>query len=239
MVATDEGGQNLGAVIVTFDNFPAAKADTGFILKLPDEFVLSAGSLGGTPLGGNNYEITSSVISPKLADAPGLAVYASYVAGSNKAGIQVVNAGAVIPELKFGISLNNVFVPASAEATINAKIMAQPNSVFGDSFGIPVGQTASGSVVAIAGDPVTISAGGIVKGQTVIYLRENKAMALKEGSKSFTLKLPAGFEWKTYALMQDSTTPASAAEWSVVATDSRTRNNPCKTTPATCGFGHL
>jgi hypothetical protein len=105
-----------------------------------------------------------------------------------------VYASQLVPELKLAIDLTTK-VPASAPETINALIIGESGSVFTDGA-VQVAKTSGASVTALAGDPVTITGGGIAdRAKAKIYLRENKAGALLSGAKSFTLKLPQGFAW--------------------------------------------
>lgn len=207
LVNANGTAQNLGAVVVQFDNLPAGSNQ--FIVKLPADFLIQS--------------ITPNLVTGTVnVTAPG------FVANTTNQVLVNVYASALQGEVKFALNLNAT-VPSSAPDAINAMIIAQPGSVFGDGL-VQVGKTASGEVTVLAGDPSTITAGGLTI-NPVIYLRENKMGALKEGAKSFTLKLPQGFEWGTYNF--GTLTGGGAGEFSIVKSDSRTleftRVNPAVT----------
>jgi len=198
LVNTDGTEQDLGALIVTFDNLPAG--DNAFIVKLPASFNL--GTLDTTYITG-----TTTVSFPGYDPA----------ADTNQVMVNVY-AATLQSEVKFAINLKST-VPNGAPEAINATIIAQPGSVFADGI-VQVARTAGGAVTALAGDPVTITAGGTTGGKVIIYFRENKANALKSGANSLTLKLPQGFEWISpgFATMAGTFT----TEFSVSKTDTRT-----------------
>lgn len=227
LVAADDKAHNLGAVIVSFDNLPAGSPN-GFIIKLPADFQLKADTFGSgyqdnlglTGVSADVYGVKLQSVTKPVA---GVLVYALYTAGENKANILVINGtSGTIDELKFTLNLNNVIVPADAPEVINAGLIAQPNSVFADGV-VQVAKTASGAVTALAGDPITVTAGG---GEgAIIYFRENKSEALKMGAKSLTLKLPKGFEWDNYTFrLLGDTTGASDVYFDIDDPDTRTLN---------------
>ena len=199
LVNTDGTEQDLGSLVVSFDNLPAG--NNAFIVKLPANFDL--GTLTSSPIAG-----TVTVSFPNYDPA----------ADTNQVMVNVY-AATMQSEVKFAVNLKSK-VPNGAPEAINATIIAQPGSVFADGV-VQVAKTASGAVEALAGDAVTITAGGISGGKkVVIYFRENKDNALKAGAKSLTLKLPKGFEWvsPSFATLNDTYT----SEFNVKITDTRT-----------------
>jgi hypothetical protein len=194
-------GQNLGTVVVTFDNLPATGKNE-FIIKLPAGFEYSRTTFGGTwGVIGELTDVTKTVYGIKLPDAsiikPGTDkpnIYVSYAPNDNQA-LVIVGNTATVEELKFYLELKNVKVPTGAPEEINAMIIQQPGSPFQDGV-VQVAKTESAAVTALAGDPVTITAGGIADNkEAVIYFRENKDQALKDVTDSFRVKLPRGFKW--------------------------------------------
>ncbi len=223
LVSANDTAQNLGAVVVEFDNLPAMSTNE-FVLKLPADFKLSATTFGGTyqNLDGTVYgaQLPAGCITKPTGGA-GISAFALYALNTNQAIIRVVSGLAAPTELKVALNLNSVTVPTNAPEAINATLIAQPGSVFGDGV-VQVAKTASGAVTALGGDPVTITSGGIDNnGRLIIYLRENKAEALKSGSKSFTLKLPQGFEWISYNFNTLGAT-GNHADFDIFKADTRT-----------------
>ena len=186
---------DLGAVIVEFDNLPTG--DNGFILKLPADFKLSKDTFTGDE---NDYgSITDTVYGVTLTPVEGVFVFVAYAENDNRANVTVRNdTGNILDELKFALNLKNVFIPSDAPDVINATLVAQPKSVFADGI-VQVGRTGSASVTALAGDPITVTGSGSEK-PVKINFRENKPFAFEEGSNSLTLKLPKGFEWSNWKM---------------------------------------
>jgi hypothetical protein len=174
--------QRLGSIIVNFDNLPACKSNIGankdhqFIVKLPEDFLITKFDISNPPIKG------TGVVQPL-----------GYTAGTSNQVLVEVYAASLQPEFKFAIDLE-AKVPSNAPETIEALIIGESNSVFTDGK-VQVAKTSGSSVTALAGDPVTITGGGLEKGKITIYFRENKKGALLKGNKSITLKLPQGFEW--------------------------------------------
>jgi hypothetical protein len=210
LVATDKttDTQRLGTIIVEFDNMPAAMGAPGtnkshqFIVKLPEDFkIMTFAPTVSKPTTGVN-------VIP-MGFAPDK---------TNQVLVEVYTA-ALQSEVKFAIELA-AKVPANAPEAINALIIGESGSIFADGS-VQVAKTSAAAVTALAGDPVTLTGGGIAdNAKAIIYLRENKQEALQLGAKSFTLKLPQGFEWN-----EGSTTFATllgAEEFTMTKADDRT-----------------
>lgn len=186
VVATDANSQNLSAL--TFD-FPILNEGLHkAVIKLPKDFKIN--STGTTPVvAGENV---TARVSPLSDNAKAAGIHYNLTAlDQNQLQLTVV-AGAVYDNVKFAISLSNVFVPSGADATINATVMKLDGD-FIDSI-VPVGRTTGGALDLIVTDPGTLKAG---LNTLRIHVREDAANALVAGTDSLKLKLPKGVEWKS------------------------------------------
>ena len=204
LVVTDtpDVPQRLGSIIISFDNFPVSSAAKGsdkshqFIVKLPDEFDIDAVSVSIIKDHGTNPTDITAISGGQSVPIANLNALLPTTITNQL--IFEVYAVELVPELKFAIDLK-AKVPSSAPEIINALIIGESGSIFTDGV-VQVAKTSAASVTALAGDPVTITGGGISnKGKAKIYFRENKAGALLLGAKSFTVKLPQGFAWNEAA----------------------------------------
>ena len=234
IVTTDNSTQRVGSVIVQFDNLPAVNTPVAgankshqFIVKLPDDFDIDSVTAtvvkpdsGYIPqvyaiATGGPYDLTNSGVAAAFNG-----VLASTPAGVTNQLLLEVYSTQLVSELKLAIGLTTK-VPTSAPEEIRAMVIGESGSVFGDGVAV-VAKTSASSVMALAGDPITVTGAGISDGKSaVIYLRENKGGALLKGNKSFTLKLPQGFEWDENALSFAPLTDTSEFA-TPVKTDART-----------------
>jgi hypothetical protein len=229
LVATDKPtvAQRVGSIIMTFDNLPAVQTPVKgankthqFIVKLPDNFDIDSATVTvikpSSPTTG--FDV-AALIPGKGAESLTSKLDLSSVT-TNQLLIEVYSP-TLVSELKLAIDLTTK-VPASAPEAINAMIFGESISVFDDGL-VQVAKTSGAAVTALAGDGVTVTGGGLEPGKVInIYFRENKQGALLEGNKSFTLKLPQGFEWPDVADYVYFAPLTSAGDFTVRKSDSRT-----------------
>ncbi len=187
VVATDAYNQNLSALTFNFSilNQGTHKA----VIKLPKDFVISGATAGA--------DLTSRY-SPLSDNAKAAGMSFDLMAlDQNQLQLTIVNT-AVYDDVKFAISLSNVYVPSDADATINATVMKLDGD-FIDSI-VPVGRTTGGALDLIVTDPGTLKAG--VSDTLRIHVREDAANALVAGTDSLKLKLPKGVEWGESAVVR-------------------------------------
>lgn len=193
----------LGTIVVTAYNLEEG-VEEGFIVKLPEDFVITR--IGTVDVVSGVYGIDGI---SKLADItvtkPESANFKAEVYGTaQKNRVRVaVTPDTNVEELKFNLGLS-VTAPAGLPSEIYANIAKQPASLFSDGA-VLVARSGAGAVEVIANDPVSF---GSKAENVTISVRVNT----NDAFDSLSFKLPAGFTWDAKPMLRKGDSTVTSLE---------------------------